>query len=105
MEKYKMLAASLLVLAVVGWGRAQSKLRNLQGQSFTIDQTLEQLEESLPKSEFFRLNQQIIAHRQAIRKVETDGSGRLLLQLNPVFSEEVTVSRKKAGVFKNWMQG
>ena len=26
MKKYKMLAASLLVLAVVGWGRAQSKL-------------------------------------------------------------------------------
>lgn len=80
-------------------------IRNLQGQSFTIDQTLEQLEESLPNSEFFRLNRQIIAHRQAIRKVETDGSGRLLLQLNPAFSEEVSVSRKKAGVFKNWMQG
>lgn len=80
-------------------------IRNLQGQSFTIDQTLEQLEESLPSSEFFRVNRQIIAHRQAIRKVEADGSGRLLLQLNPAFSEEVTVSRKKAGVFKNWMQG
>ena len=80
-------------------------IRNLQGQSFTIDQTLEQLEECLPSSEFFRLNRQIIAHRQAIRKVETDGSGRLLLQVNPVFSEEITVSRKKAGIFKNWMQG
>ena len=80
-------------------------IRNLQGQSFTIDQTLEQLEESLPKSEFFRLNRQIIAHRQAIRKVETDGSGRLLLQLNPAFSEEVSVSRKKANTFKHWMIG
>jgi len=80
-------------------------IRNVQGQSFTIDQTLEQLEESLPSSEFFRLNRQIIAHRQAIRKVEADGSGRLLLQLSPVFSEEVSVSRKKAGVFKNWMVG
>ena len=80
-------------------------IRNLQGQSFTIDQTLEQLEESLPGSEFFRLNRQIIAHRQAIRKVETDGSGRLLLQLNPAFSEEVSVSRKKANAFKDWMIG
>ena len=80
-------------------------IRNLQGQSFTIDQTLEQLEESLPNSEFFRLNRQIIAHRQAIRKVETDGSGRLLLQLNPAFSEEVSVSRKKANAFKDWMIG
>ncbi|MDX2067243.1 MAG: LytTR family DNA-binding domain-containing protein [Haliscomenobacter sp.] len=80
-------------------------IRNLQGQSFTIDQTLEQLEESLPGSEFFRLNRQIIAHRQAIRKVETEGSGRLLLQLNPAFSEEVTVSRKKANTFRAWMIG
>jgi DNA-binding LytR/AlgR family response regulator len=80
-------------------------IRSLQGQSYTIDQTLEQLEESLPGSEFFRLNRQIIAHRQAVRKVEAEGSGRLLLQLNPAFSEEVCVSRKKAGVFKKWMQG
>ena len=80
-------------------------IRNLQGQSFTIDQTLEQLEESLPSSEFFRLNRQIIAHRQAIRKVEADGTGRLLLQLSPAFSEEVSVSKKKAGVFKDWMIG
>lgn len=80
-------------------------IRNLAGQSFTIDQSLEQLEELLPKTEFFRLNRQIIAHRQAIRKVESDGSGRLLLQLNPVFSEEVSVSRKKVGGFKEWMMG
>jgi len=80
-------------------------IRNLAGQSFTIDQSLEQLEELLPKAEFFRLNRQIIAHRQAIRKVESDGSGRLLLQLNPTFSEEVSVSRKKAGGFKDWMLG
>jgi len=54
-------------------------------------------------SEFFRLNRQIIAHRQAICKVETEGSGRLLLQLSPAFSEEVSVSRKKANAFKDWM--
>lgn len=80
-------------------------IRNMEGQSFTIDQSLEHLEESLPSSEFFRLNRQIIAHRQAIRKVEADGSGRLLLQLNPAFSEEVSVSRKKANTFKDWMIG
>lgn len=80
-------------------------IRNLTGQSFTIDQSLEQLEDLLPKAEFFRLNRQIIAHRQAIRKVESDGAGRLLLQLNPAFSEEVSVSRKKAGTFKEWMLG
>lgn len=80
-------------------------IRNLAGQSFTIDQSLEELEELLPKTEFFRLNRQIIAHRQAIRKVESDGAGRLLLQLHPVFSEEVSVSRKKAGTFKEWMMG
>jgi DNA-binding LytR/AlgR family response regulator len=82
-----------------------SIIRNREGQSFSIDQTLEQLEEALPKTEFFRLNRQIIAHRQAVRKVESDGTGRLLLHLTPAFSEEVSVSRKKAGVFKAWMMG
>lgn len=80
-------------------------IRHVDGQSFTTDQSLEHLEELLPKADFFRLNRQIIAHRQAIRKVESDGSGRLLLQLNPTFSEEVSVSRKKAGGFKEWMTG
>lgn len=80
-------------------------IRSIEGQSFRIDQTLEQLEEALPKTEFFRLNRQMIAHRQAVRKVESDGNGRLRLQLIPSYSEEVSVSRKKAGLFKDWMVG
>lgn len=96
---------SLSEIAYVSVAGDLCVIRNLAGQSFTIDQSLEQLEELLPKAEFFRLNRQIVAHRQAIRKVESDGSGRLLLQLNPTFSEEVSVSRKKAGGFKEWMLG
>jgi hypothetical protein len=94
--------SDIAYISVVG---ELSIIRNREGQSFSIDQTLEQLEEALPKTEFFRLNRQIIAHRQAVRKVESDGTGRLLLHLTPAFSEEVSVSRKKAGVFKAWMMG
>jgi hypothetical protein len=80
-------------------------LKKMDGQSFSIDQNLEQLELTLPLEDFFRLNRQIIAHRQAIRKVESDGTGRLLLQLSPSFSDEVSISRKKAAQFKHWMTG
>jgi LytTr DNA-binding domain len=80
-------------------------VKKIDGQSFSLDQNLEQLEVSMPTEDFFRLNRQVITHRQAIRKVESDGTGRLLLQLSPPFADEVSISRKKAMLFKRWMTG
>ena len=80
-----------------------SIVKTNDNQSFTVDATLEQLSERLPSDVFFRLNRQFITHRRAIRKVENDGSGRLLLHLQPAHTEEVAVSRRRVAEFRQWM--
>ncbi|GAB3175567.1 LytR/AlgR family response regulator transcription factor [Telluribacter humicola] len=80
-----------------------SIVKTVDNQSFTVDATLEQLSERLPSSDFFRTNRQFIASRVAIRKVENDGSGRLLLHLHPRPAEEIAVSRRRVPEFRQWL--
>ncbi|GAB3256393.1 hypothetical protein GCM10027347_18180 [Larkinella harenae] len=80
-----------------------SLVKTVDNQSFSVDATLEQLGDRLPAEAFFRLNRQFIAHRHAVRKVESDGTGRLVLHLQPVHSDEVTVSRRRVAEFRQWM--
>lgn len=80
-------------------------VRTFQGLSYSLDQSLEQIAGLLPADDFFRLNRQILVHRRAVKKVAPDSSGRLLLSLDPAFSEEVAVSRKRAPAFRSWMTG
>lgn len=82
-----------------------SIVKTHDGQSFTIDATLEQLRERLPATDFFRISRQFIANRSAIRKVENDGSGRALLTLQPKPTKEVIVSRRRAPEFRQWLSG
>ncbi len=82
-----------------------SIVRTLSGQSYTVDGTLEQLTEQLPSQDFFRVSRQCIVQKGAIRKVDNESSGRLLLHIEPEHNEEVTVSRRRAPEFKHWMEG
>ncbi|MDO1449058.1 LytTR family DNA-binding domain-containing protein [Rhodocytophaga aerolata] len=80
-----------------------SIVRTLSGQSYTVDGTLEQLTEQLSSKDFFRISRQCIVQKGAIRKVDNESSGRLLLHIQPEHTEQLTVSRRRAPEFKNWM--
>ncbi|MBJ6111351.1 response regulator transcription factor [Hymenobacter sp. BT523] len=75
------------------------------GRRFVLDYTLEQLESLLDPAQFFRLNRQVIAHLPAVRRLHPHFGGKLLVELHPAPSEEVLVSREKAGAVKNWLEG
>lgn len=80
-----------------------SFIRTLEGKEYTSSASLEQLEALLDPANFFRLNRQMIAHLNSIRQFRSDSAGKLSIELTPVFSEEVSVSKKKAGEFKDWI--
>ncbi|MDX1943421.1 MAG: LytTR family DNA-binding domain-containing protein [Saprospiraceae bacterium] len=80
-------------------------VRVFENQDYRIDQTLEQLQASLPNRNFYRLNRQMIVSLQAVKEVKSHDSGKLLVILNPGYEAFVTVSRKKASEFKNWLNG
>lgn len=74
------------------------------GKQFLVDYTLEDLENLLNPKFFFRLNRQFIAHIQALQKIHTYFNGKLKLELRPIPSQEVLVSREKALAFKQWVE-
>jgi DNA-binding LytR/AlgR family response regulator len=74
-------------------------------KKYTMDQTLDELEKVLDPSSFFRLNRQMIAHLSAIQTAHQYFNGKLKIDLEPKFKEEIIVSREKAGAFKSWLDG
>lgn len=74
-------------------------------KQWLVDYTLEELENLLDPSLFFRLNRQLIANISSIGQINTYFNGKLKLSLQPIFSQEVLISREKAQAFKNWLEG
>lgn len=72
---------------------------------FLVDYTLEQLDHLLDPASFFRVNRQVISHLTAIQKIHPYFNGKLKLDLLPESPAEVTVSREKAGLLKEWLEG
>lgn len=74
-----------------------------QGKRFIINYTLDQLEEQLDRTAFFRANRQLIVHINAVQEVRPYFKGRLSLLLNPASEKEVVISSTKAPDFKEWL--
>jgi DNA-binding LytR/AlgR family response regulator len=75
------------------------------GKTLIIDQTLDELQNLLDPSLFFRLNRQFLAHISSISAIHQYFKGKLKIQLHPSTSEIVTVSKEKARLFKKWVDG
>lgn len=80
-----------------------SFIKTFDGKEYTSSSSLETLEDLLDPIVFFRLNRQMIGNRIAIKKFKSDTTGKLVLEMLPPFSEEITVSKKKAAEFKAWI--
>jgi len=75
------------------------------GQKLITDyHTLDELQELLDDSLFYRANRQIIIHTDAVLDYKTHYTGKLLLHVEGHDKTEVVVSREKAGAFKRWFE-
>jgi two-component system LytT family response regulator len=75
------------------------------GRRFVVEYTLEQLEGLLDPAHFFRLNRQLIAQLPAVRRLVPHFGGKLLVELAPPPTDEIVVSKERAGAVKNWLEG
>lgn len=73
------------------------------GKRHILDYTLDQLEEVLDPSQFFRINRKIITRINAIQKISTYFNNRLKLELQPKTDLEAIVSRDRVNDFKKWL--
>ena len=73
------------------------------GKEYTLDYTLEHLEQELDPELFFRANRQLILHIDTIKKVSNSVGSKLKVIMEPAPDFEVMVSRLKASDFKKWL--
>lgn len=78
------------------------------GTTITTDFTLNELEEKINDQLFFRVNRQIIIHKDASDHVEKVENGKLRILLKASIENdaiaEITISRYKRKAFMNWFQ-
>ena len=72
-------------------------------QRLLVDYTLDELEDMLPASRFFRINRSMLVTHRAVRNIDLYFGNRLSLVLEPGFTKEAIVSREKVTDFKIWM--
>ena len=77
--------------------------RVMDGKKYSLDHTLEQLEQLLNPSHFFRINRKIVLHIDAVEKIHPYFNNRLKLELQPIPGFDILVSRERVQDFKSWI--
>jgi DNA-binding LytR/AlgR family response regulator len=74
------------------------------GRKLPADDSLDQLENELDNSIFFRANRKCIINHKAINKIKSYSNSKLLIETKPTFpDDELIVSKEKSPVFKAWL--
>jgi len=80
-------------------------LHTTAGKTYIIDYSLNELEDMLNKTDFFRLNRQYITSIAAIKNVIIYSNSRYKITLTHCPDDSILVSRNKVDLFKAWMDG
>jgi DNA-binding LytR/AlgR family response regulator len=79
-------------------------LQNNSGRDYAINYSLDQLEDLLDPSMFFRINRKFIVSSSAISDIISLSNSRLQVKLNLNESDDLVVSREKVQDFKKWLE-
>ena len=80
-------------------------LRTFEGKNSPVDYNMDQLEEILNPSEFFRINRSCIVNIRAIDKMFAYSKSRVKIEMNPAHDQETIVSSERSALFKEWLKG
>lgn len=80
-------------------------LRTLQGHTYTIDYTMDKLEELLNPASFFRINRKYLVNIASIANMVAYSRGRVKLELKPAADDayDTIVSIDRSADFKKWL--
>ncbi len=74
------------------------------GTKIATDFRLQDLEEMLDPTAFFRINRQYIASKHAIDQMVTHNASRFKVSLRPPIEDDIVISTEKTREFKKWLQ-
>jgi DNA-binding LytR/AlgR family response regulator len=81
------------------------KAITIEGKSYCLDFTLDELSELLDPDFFFRANRQYIISKKAIRDIDLWFNSRLSVNLKVTVPEKIVISRGRISEFKKWFSG
>ena len=73
------------------------------GQKYPVEYTIDQMEELLNPTMFFRINRKYLVSISSVKEIHSYFNSRLLLILNPNQEDKVIVSRERTSNFKQWL--
>ena len=100
--RHKMLLIDIHEVAYLYVKERAVFLKKKDGMEYLVDFFLDDLEQQLDPSQFYRANRQFLVARSAIHEIEPYFNGRLLLAINPEPHTSVIISKEKATHFKRW---
>jgi len=78
-------------------------LKTFDSQKFLLEYRIEQLEQLLSPTLFFRVNRSFIISLPTVKEIHAYFGNRLKLYLSPSSEKDVIVSRKRVNDFKEWL--
>ena len=72
-------------------------------QKYILDQSLTDIEKQLDPSLFYRVNRKFLLQMNAIKRIKSSLKSKLLLEVFPPLTEEISISPENATAFKDWM--
>jgi two-component system, LytTR family, response regulator len=75
-----------------------------QNKNYSLDYSLDQLEQQVDPKKFFRINRKYLIHIAAIKQVVSYSNSRLMVQFKNSLADDAIVSREKVQAFRNWME-
>ena len=79
-----------------------TRLNTFDQKTFTINKTMEKVEEICP-GYFYRVNRQFLINRKAIKEASQYFGRKLSLNLTIPYKETITVSKNKVADFLSWL--
>ena len=74
------------------------------GTSYPFLMTMNELEQALDPTKFFRINRQYIANIKSINKISLFFSSKLKVKLKGCDDDNIVISKEKAALFKKWLE-
>jgi len=80
------------------------KVITSDNKTYSVDANMEDIEEELDPSLFYRANRQFIIKKEAVVNLKAYFNGKLVVEVNPVCDERIIISKAKATEFKDWIE-
>lgn len=78
-------------------------ISTLDGKEYMVSSNLDELENTLATSTFFRANRKTICAKNAVEKFEILPKSRIKLMLAPAATFDIVISSDKSAAFKQWI--